>query len=97
MNAASIKMLVTTPRFGVTEAMEEALPECPTVEKLVVFGGKVPNDKWIDFDAEWEASPDTPVVKNNIKSDMMDERENKSHLDNFIGSQSDTSSRHTLA
>ncbi|MCL1901348.1 MAG: AMP-binding protein, partial [Firmicutes bacterium] len=39
MNAASIKMLLTTPRFGVTKAMEEALSECPTVKKLAVFGG----------------------------------------------------------
>ena len=71
MNAASIKMLLSTPRFGVTQAMEEALPECPTVQKLAVFGGKVPNDKWIDFDAALEAAPETPVARNNVKSEMM--------------------------
>ena len=71
MNAASIKMLLTTPRFGVTAAMEEALPECPTVEKLAVFGGAVPNDRWIDFDAGWEAAPETPVPRSTVKSDMM--------------------------
>jgi len=71
MNAASIKMLLTTPRFGVIDAMEEALADCPTVEKLAVFGGNVPNDKWIDFDAELEAAPETPVERNNHKSEMM--------------------------
>jgi len=71
MNAASIKMLLTTPRFGVVKAMEEALPECPSVEKLAVFGGSVPNDRWIDFDAQLEAAPETPVARNNVKSDMM--------------------------
>ena len=69
MNAASIKMLLTTPRFGVTAVMDES--DCPTVEKRAVFGGNVPNDRWIDFDAEWEAAPDRPVERNNGKSDMM--------------------------
>ena len=71
MNTAGIKMLLTTPRFGVAEAMEQALPECPTVEKLAMFGGKLPNDKWIDFDADFEAAPETPVKRNNNKGDMM--------------------------
>ncbi|MCL2057416.1 MAG: AMP-binding protein [Oscillospiraceae bacterium] len=71
MNAASVKMLLTTPRFGVTAAMEEALPQCPTVEKLAVFGGSVPSDKWIDFDAQLEAAPETPVDRGNSKTDMM--------------------------
>lgn len=71
MNAASIKMLLTTPRFGVIGAMEEALDDCPTVKKLAVFGGSVPNDRWIDFDAEWEKAPETPVARNTVKSDMM--------------------------
>ena len=71
MNAASIKMLLTTPRFGVTQAMEEALPECPTVKKLAVFGGGVPNSHWIDFDAELEAASEEPVERSNEKNDMM--------------------------
>ena len=71
MNAASIKMLLTTPRFGVVEAMEEALPECPTVEKLAVFGGVTPNGHWIDFDSGLEAAPETPIARNNVKSEMM--------------------------
>jgi acetyl-CoA synthetase len=70
MNAASIKMLLTTPRFGVIPAMEAALPNCPTVKKLAVFGGSS-NEKWIDFDAEWEAAPETPVARNTLKADMM--------------------------
>ena len=71
VNAASIKMLLTTPNFGMTKAMEEALPECPTIKKLAVFGGSIPNEKWIDFDAQWEASPETVVARNNKKTDMM--------------------------
>ena len=71
MNAASIKMLLSTPRFGVVQAMEEALPACPTVKKLAVFGGKTPDDRWIDFDAEWEAAPETPVARNNVSADIM--------------------------
>lgn len=71
MNASGIKMLLTTPRFGVTVAMEEALPECPTVEKLAVFGGNVPNERWIDFDKELEAASETPVTRDTVKSDMM--------------------------
>ena len=71
MNAASIKMLLTTPRFGVIQAMEESLSNCPTVKKLAVFGGNAPNERWIDFDAQWEAAPETPVARNNVKSDMM--------------------------
>ena len=71
MNSASIKMLLTTPRFNVVQAMEEALPNCPTVEKLAIFGGSVPNEKWIDFDAGFEAAPETPVKRDNVKTDMM--------------------------
>ena len=71
MNVASIKMLLTTPRFGVTSAIEDALHECPTVKKLAVFGGSVPNEKWIDFDAEFDAAPETPVERVTVKSDMM--------------------------
>ena len=73
INVAGIKMLLTTPGFGLPKAIEEALPNCPTVEKLAVFGGSasVPNEKWIDFDAGFEAAPETPVARNNVKTDMM--------------------------
>ena len=77
MNAASIKMLLTTPRFGVAQAMEEALPECPTVKKLAMFGGNTAAGRqnravpWIDFDAEWEAAPETPVKRCNVSTDIM--------------------------
>ena len=71
MNSASVKMLLTTPRFGVVNAVEEALPNCPTVKKLAVFGGKTPNDRWIDFDAELEAAAETPISRNTVKTDMM--------------------------
>ena len=70
MNAASIKMLLTTPRYGVVKAMEEALPACPSVKTLAVFGGDVPAG-WVDFDAALEAAPETPIERNNIKSDRM--------------------------
>jgi len=68
-NAASIKMLLTTPRYGVCEAMEAALPQCKTVEKLAVFGG--PRKSWIDFDAEFEAAPETPIKQDAGGRDMM--------------------------
>jgi acetyl-CoA synthetase len=71
MNAGKIKMLLTTPRFGVTQAMEEALPECPTVKKLAVFGGNPPNDKWTDFDKELDKAPETPVQQCSGGKDMM--------------------------
>ena len=71
INAASVKMLLTTPRFGIVRAMEESLNNCPTVKRLAVFGGKVPNAKWIDFDAQFEAAPETPVKRNNAKTDIM--------------------------
>jgi len=68
-NAASIKMLLTTPRYGVCEAMEEALPECPTVEKLAVWGDA--REGWLDFDAEFEAAPETEIARNAGGDDMM--------------------------
>ncbi|MCL2129807.1 MAG: AMP-binding protein [Treponema sp.] len=77
LNVASIKMLLTTPGFGVIKAVEEALPNCPTVKKLSVFGGSVPDEAkgevlpWINFDAEWEAAAETPLKRNTVKSDMM--------------------------
>lgn len=71
MNAASIKMLVTTNRFNVVSAMEEAMSECPTVEKIAVFGDDIPGKPWIDFDKEFEASEDTPIERNNLKDDIM--------------------------
>ena len=76
INAASVKMLLTTPRFNVMQAMEEALPNCPTIKKLAVFGGRengacLLNDRWIDFDREMEAAGETPVARNNVKTDMM--------------------------
>ncbi|MCL1866182.1 MAG: AMP-binding protein [Oscillospiraceae bacterium] len=72
MNSASIKMLLTTPRFGVVQAMEEALPNCPTVKRLAVFGKEDGvSDLWVDFDKELEAASDEEVMRNNVKSDMM--------------------------
>ncbi|MCL1807432.1 MAG: AMP-binding protein [Oscillospiraceae bacterium] len=61
-NAASIKMLLTTPRFGVMKAIEEARPECPTLQIVMDFD---------EFDKGWEAAPETPVARNSVKSDMM--------------------------
>ena len=74
MNSAPIKMLLTTPRFNVVQAMEEALPECSAAPKLALFGSSdgfsVPAG-WIDFDKGFEAALETPVARNNDKSDMM--------------------------
>jgi len=74
INVAGIKMLLTTSRFGIVQAMETILSDCPTIEKLAVFGGNTPNEtdkKWIDFDAEFDAADETPIERNNVKSDMM--------------------------
>ena len=71
INAGCIKMLITTPRFNVIQAVEEALPACPNIKKLAVFGGSVPNDRWIDFDKEFEAASETPVARNTVNTDMM--------------------------
>ena len=71
MNAATIKMLLTTNRFNVVSAMEEALSKCPSVERLAVFGENIPSGMWIDFDKEFEAAPDTEIERNNMKNDVM--------------------------
>ena len=70
MQSASIKMLLTTPRFGVVKAVEEALPEYPQLEKRAVFGGSAPSG-WIDFDAELESASDAPVERVTKASDPL--------------------------
>lgn len=49
-NAASIKMVVAYNREEIINNVENALDKSPTVEKLVIVGGK--RDGWIDFDSE---------------------------------------------
>lgn len=69
-NAASVKMVLTTPRFGVSKAIEEARPECLTLETCAMFGGNTPGD-WIDYDAEVSACSDAPLERCTVASDMM--------------------------
>jgi acetyl-CoA synthetase len=61
-NSASIKMLLTTPRFGVKEAMAEAMPECPTMKTVADFS---------DYDAEILSCSDAPLPRCTVKTDMM--------------------------
>ena len=51
-NAADIKMIVALDNKQIEEEMEAALPESPTVEKLVTVSG--PREGWVDFHAELE-------------------------------------------
>jgi acetyl-CoA synthetase len=61
-NAASIKMILTTPRFGVTDAIAQARPECTALQTVADFN---------DFDAETAACSDEPLERCTVKSDMM--------------------------
>ncbi|MDR1735909.1 MAG: AMP-binding protein [Oscillospiraceae bacterium] len=67
-NAAGIKMLLCTPRFGVPEVFEDAEAQCPTVMRKAVFGG--PREGWIDFDAEAGAQSETLARIPNQNTDM---------------------------
>ncbi|MBQ1645230.1 MAG: AMP-binding protein, partial [Treponema sp.] len=51
-NAADIKMIVALDNKQIEEEVEAALPESPTVEKLVTVSG--PREGWVDFHAELE-------------------------------------------
>ncbi|MBQ3981294.1 MAG: AMP-binding protein, partial [Treponema sp.] len=51
-NAADIKMIVALDNKQIEEEIEAALPESPTVEKLVTVSG--PREGWVDFHAELE-------------------------------------------
>ncbi|MDR1692634.1 MAG: AMP-binding protein [Oscillospiraceae bacterium] len=69
-NAASVKMILTTPRFGVGKAIEDAGAECPTLKVRAMFGGNVP-EGWVDYDAEVSAFSDEPLERCTTASDMM--------------------------
>ncbi len=55
VNAASVKMVVVTGDGEVTRAVDEALPECPTLTVRAVTKG-VSRPGWLDFDAGVEAA-----------------------------------------
>ena len=48
-NCAGIKMVVTSAEGCFAASCEEAMPECPTVEKLLIVDGA--RDGWLDFEA----------------------------------------------
>ena len=48
-NCAGIKMVVTSAEGCFAASCEEAMPDCPTVEKLLIVDGA--RDGWLDFEA----------------------------------------------
>ena len=48
-NCAGIKMVVTSAEGCFAASCEEAMPECPTVEKLLIVDGA--REGWLDFEA----------------------------------------------
>ena len=63
--AANVRAIVCTADDGTAEIAEAAASKCPSVEKLILVGGK--RDGWNDFDSEYplyssnfERSEDTP-------------------------------------
>ena len=48
-NCAGIKMVVTSAEGCFAASCEEAMPECPTVEKLLIVDGE--REGWLDFEA----------------------------------------------
>ncbi|HKK67937.1 MAG TPA: AMP-binding protein, partial [Bacteroidales bacterium] len=68
-NAADIKMLVCVGEAGVISNVEKALPDCPTVEKLVSVGPEFPG-KWDNFQAKITDAP--PFIKPALPSENDD-------------------------
>lgn len=52
-NAAGVKAVLCTADGDVADAVDEALPECPTVETKILVGGE--RNGWHDFDREFTA------------------------------------------
>ncbi len=73
LNAAGIKMVVSTGDGSVTRCIDEALPECPTVLQKAVIRCPRPAHGWLDFDAGVEAASDTFVrpSEHNKATDLM--------------------------
>jgi acetyl-CoA synthetase len=71
-NAAGVKMIIATGTDNVTEHVDAALADSPTVELRAVTGGKVAAG-WIDFDACVEEASDVWVRPEpyNKHDDMM--------------------------
>ena len=55
-NSADIKMVVTSAEGCFAQSCEDALPECPTVEKLLIVDGQ--REGWLDFEALLAKEPD---------------------------------------
>lgn len=59
-NAASVKMIVVAGEEVITRHVTDAMPECPTVERLVSIGPDMP-DGFLDFHKGIESAP--PFVR----------------------------------
>lgn len=68
-NAASIKGIICVGEQSVIEHVEKALPECPTIEKVVSIGLLVPAG-WVDF--QKEITQVKPFVKPDLPSENDD-------------------------
>lgn len=53
-NAGEIKMIIAYNRADIIRHVENSLKESPTIEKIMLVGGK--REGWISFDAELEAA-----------------------------------------
>ena len=56
INAAGISCVVCTGTCEVCEHIDEAEPECPSLQTKIMVNGK--RDGWLDFDTEWEKASD---------------------------------------
>lgn len=54
VNAATVSCIICTGEGDVAEAVEAAMPECPSVQKLLMVNGK--REGWLDFMDEMQAA-----------------------------------------
>ena len=67
-NSAEIKMVVTSAEGCFAQSCEDAMPECPTVEKLLIVDGQ--REGWLDFEALLAQEPDVyPRPQEPLKHD----------------------------
>lgn len=67
-NSADIKMVVTSAEGCFAQSCEDAMPECPTVEKLLIVDGQ--REGWLDFEALLAQEPDVyPRPQEPLKHD----------------------------
>jgi acetyl-CoA synthetase len=70
VNAAGASMVICTGIDGVAEAVDEALPECPTLKKRLIVNGK--REGWLDFDSlRAAASPELERIPTKADEPML--------------------------